>query len=165
MPSTRAPRPEPITHLSCQLYSAACVMWQPTLHTTHNSIVIMSYRRTRTSPGVLLARFSFFSAGLRESAAHAPGRPNTRKWTSWTAGVPARVARSELGPLFPSVLVREHRSLLRTLRRGHRSSDTCSAHPWGLHHLYRGPKSRGPKPTLFESSRRTKATEPAEPDL
>jgi hypothetical protein len=53
-------------------------------------------------------------------------------------GVPARVARRELGPLFPSVLVREDRSLLRTLRRGHRSSHTCSAHPWGLHHLSRG---------------------------
>ena len=35
------------------------------------------------------------------------GGPNTRKWTSWTAGVPARVARRELGPLLPSVLVRE----------------------------------------------------------
>ena len=53
--------------------------------------------------------------------------------------VPARVARRELGPLFPSVLVREHRSLLRTLRRGHRSSHACSAHPWVPHHLYRGP--------------------------
>src|SRR5450759_544935 len=60
------------------------------------------------------------------------GGPNTRKWTSWTAGVPAGVARRELGPSVPIGSGQGAAVVTSYTPPRPPQLHACSAHPWGL---------------------------------